>query len=180
MLSGQVKPAERVLVFDDNAAHPALQAAELLAESGASVELVTPERFFAVEIGGLNHAAYARVFQRYDVRITINTRLKAVRRQGNELVATLGSDYGDVRHEWRVDQVVVEHGTLPMTDLYEELKAHSINFGEIDHRAMLAGRPQEVVRNADGRFRLFRVGDAVASRNIHAAIFDSLRLAKDI
>ena len=180
VLSGQVKPAERVLVFDDNAAHPALQAAELLAESGASVELVTPERFFAVEIGGLNHAAYARVFQRYDVRITINTRLKAVRRQGNELVATLGSDYGEVRHERRVDQVVVEHGTLPMTDLYEELKAHSINLGGIDHRAMLAGRPQEVVRNADGRFRLFRVGDAVASRNIHAAIFDSLRLAKDI
>ena len=38
----------------------------------------------------------------------------------------------------------------------------------------------EVVRNAAGSFRLFRVGDAVASRNIHAAIFDSLRLAKDI
>jgi NADPH-dependent 2,4-dienoyl-CoA reductase/sulfur reductase-like enzyme len=126
VLSGQVKPAERVLVFDDNAAHPALQAAELLAESGAAVELVTPERFFAVEIGGLNHAAYARVFQRY------------------------------------------------------ELKPRSVNLGEVDHRAMLAGRPQEVVRNADGRFRLFRVGDAVASRNIHAAIFDSLRLAKDI
>ena len=180
VLSGQVKPAERVLVFDDNAAHPALQAAELLAESGAAVELVTPERFFAVEIGGLNHAAYARVFQRHDVRITINTRLKAVRRQGNELVAVLGSDYGDVRHERRVDQVVVEHGTLPMADLYEELKPRSVNLGEVDHRALLAGRPQEVVRNADGRFRLFRVGDAVASRNIHAAIFDSLRLAKDI
>ena len=75
---------------------------------------------------------------------------------------------------------MVEHGTLPMADLYEELKPLSVNFGEVDHRAMLAGRPQEVVRNADGRFRLFRVGDAVASRNIHAAIFDSLRLAKDI
>jgi NADPH-dependent 2,4-dienoyl-CoA reductase/sulfur reductase-like enzyme len=180
VLSGQVKPADRVLVFDDNAAHPALQAAELLAESGASVELVTPERFFAVEIGGLNHAAYARIFQRHDVRITINTRLKAVRRQGNELVATLGSDYGDVRHERRVDQVVVEHGTLPVADLYEELKPRSVNLGEVDHRALLAGRAQEVVRNADGRFRLFRVGDAVASRNIHAAIFDALRLAKDV
>jgi N-methyl-L-proline demethylase len=180
VLSGQVKPADRVLVFDDNAAHPALQATELLAESGASVELVTPERFFAVEIGGLNHAAYARVFQRHDVRVTINTRLKAVRRQGNELVAVLGSDYGDVRHERRVDQVVVEHGTLPVADLYEELKERSVNLGEVDHRALLAGRPQEVVRNPDGRFRLFRVGDAVASRNIHAAIFDSLRLAKDV
>ena len=180
VLSGQVKPADRVLVFDDNAAHPALQAAEFLAESGSTVELVTPERFFAVEIGGLNHAAYARVFQRHGVRITINTRLKSVRRQGNALIATLGSDYGDSVEERHVDQVVVEHGTLPMADLYEELKPLSVNLGEVDHRALLAGQPQEVVRNADGRFRLFRVGDAVASRNIHAAIFDSLRLAKDI
>ena len=180
VLSGQVKPADRVLVFDDNAAHPALQAAEFLAESGSTVELVTPERFFAVEIGGLNHAAYARVFHRRGVRITINTRLKSVRRQGNALIATLGSDYGDSVEERHVDQVVVEHGTLPMADLYEELKPLSVNLGEVDHRALLAGQPQEVVRNVDGRFRLFRVGDAVASRNIHAAIFDSLRLAKDI
>jgi 2,4-dienoyl-CoA reductase-like NADH-dependent reductase (Old Yellow Enzyme family) len=180
VLSGQVKPAERVLVYDDNAAHPALQAAEFLAENGATVELVTPERFFAVEIGGLNHAAYARVFHRYDVKITINTRLTAVRRQGNELVAVLGSDYGTGTSERCVDQVVVEHGTLPMAELYDELKPASVNLGEVDHRALLAGRPQEVVRHADGSFRLFRVGDAVASRNIHAAIFDALRLAKDI
>jgi hypothetical protein len=32
------------------------------------------------------------------------------------------------------------------------------------------------VRNKAGRFQLFRVGDAVASRNIHAALYDSLRL----
>ncbi len=36
-----------------------------------------------------------------------------------------------------------------------------------------------MVNNPDGRFQLFRVGDAVASRNIHAAIYDSLRLCKD-
>ena len=180
LLSGQVKPAERVLVFDDHAAHPAMQATELLAEAGSSVELVTPERFFAVEIGGLNHAAYARVFHRRGVRITINTRLRSVRRQGNALVATLGSDYGERTEERHVDQVVVEHGTLPMAELYEALKPHSVNLGEVDYPALLAGRPQELVRNAAGRFRLFRVGDAVAGRNIHAAIYDSLRLAKDI
>ena len=32
------------------------------------------------------------------------------------------------------------------------------------------------MRNRDGRFQLFRVGDAVSSRNIHAALYDSLRL----
>ena len=33
--------------------------------------------------------------------------------------------------------------------------------------------------NPDGPYQLFRVGDAVAGRNIHAAIYDSLRLCKN-
>ncbi len=180
ILSGEVKPAGRVMIFDDNGAHPAMQTAELLAESGVEVELVTPERFFAPEMGGLNHAAYAKIFLRHGVKITINTRLVAVRQQGNALVVTLGSDYGNERSEREVDHVVVEHGTLPVTDLYDALKPLSVNHGEIDHTALLSGRPQEVVRNKDGKFRLFRIGDAVASRNIHAAIYDALRLAKDL
>ena len=71
-----------------------------------------------------------------------------------------------------VDQVVVEHGTLPADDLYFELKPASSNLGEIDLDALLAGRPQGKVNDPDGAFQLFRVGDAVASRNIHAAIYD--------
>jgi 2,4-dienoyl-CoA reductase-like NADH-dependent reductase (Old Yellow Enzyme family)/thioredoxin reductase len=178
--SGRMAAADRVLVYDDNGNHPAMQAAEMLAERGAAVEIVTPERMFAPEIGGLNHAAYARVFQRYGVRVTINTRLRAVRRDGNALVAVLGSDYGLGLTERRVDRVVVEHGTLPVDDVYHLLKPHSLNLGEVDYRALLTGRRQLVVRHQEGRFRLFRIGDAVASRNIHAAVYDALRLAKDI
>jgi hypothetical protein len=33
-----------------------------------------------------------------------------------------------------------------------------------------------VQRNPDGAYQLFRVGDAVASRNIHAAVYDAYRL----
>jgi 2,4-dienoyl-CoA reductase-like NADH-dependent reductase (Old Yellow Enzyme family)/thioredoxin reductase len=180
VLSGQAKAAERVLVFDDNGAYPAMQAAEMLAEAGSAVELVTPERFFAPEMGGLNHALFARAFQRHGVRITINTRLVAVRREGNALVAVLGGDYGSARVERHVDQVVVEHGTRPDETLYEALKPGSVNLGAVDYEALVAGGPQTVVRNPAGTFRLFRIGDAVASRNIHAAIYDALRLAKDL
>ena len=141
---------------------------------------MTPERFFAPEIGGLNHVAYARCFQEHGVRITINTRLVAVRREGNRLVAVLGSDYAERTQERLVDQVVVEHGTLPLDDLYFALKPGSRNRGEVDYQALLAGRPQDLMRNPDGRYRLFRVGDAVASRNVHAAIYDSLRLCKNL
>ncbi len=179
ILSGDAKPGREVLVFDDNGAHPAMQAAEMLAEAGSRVEIVTPERFFAPEIGGLNHVAYARCFQAHDVRITINRRLLALRRAGNRISAVIGSDYLPATEERLVDQVVVEHGTLPLDDLYFALKEESVNRGEVDYRALIEGRPQTLVANPEGRFRLFRIGDAVASRNIHAAIYDALRLCKD-
>ncbi len=180
IVSGAARPAPRALVFDDNGSHPGMQAAEALAEAGGAVEIVTPERNFAPEIGGLNHAAYARGFARHGVRVTINTRLLAVRRDGNELVATLGSDHAARTEERRVDQVVVEHGTLPADDLYHALRPGSVNLGEVDYRALLAGRPQEIAPNPAGAYRLIRLGDAVASRNIHAAVFDGLRFAKDL
>jgi hypothetical protein len=75
---------------------------------------------------------------------------------------------------------VVEHVTLPFIELYDELRPYSVNSGEVDHPALLAGRRQDVKRNPVGLFQLFRIGDAVASRNIHAAIFDALRLVKDL
>jgi hypothetical protein len=37
-----------------------------------------------------------------------------------------------------------------------------------------------VIRNPDGAFGLYRIGDAVSARNTHAAIYDALRLVKDI
>ena len=69
---------------------------------------------------------------------------------------------------------------MPLDELYEALKPGSRNGGEVDHAALLGGRPQAVVRNTSGTLQLFRIGDAVASRNIHAAVFDALRLAKDL
>ena len=39
---------------------------------------------------------------------------------------------------------------------------------------------QAVATNPDGAFQLFRIGDAVSARNIHAAIYDALRLVKDV
>ena len=76
-----------------------------------------------------------------------------------------------------MDQVVVEHGTLPNAELYFELIEGSTNAGELDLDAYIAGRPQERVVNPDGAYQLFRIGDAVASRNIHAAIYEARRIS---
>src|SRR3546814_9110091 len=100
ILTGDAPVGGTVLLYDDNAAHPGLAAAETIAEAGATLEIVTPERFFAVDVGGLNHQAYARCFDRHGVRLTISKRVVAAERAGNRLQVTLGSDYSDrVRSE---------------------------------------------------------------------------------
>jgi N-methyl-L-proline demethylase len=85
-----------------------------------------------------------------------------------------------VAKERRVDHVVVNHGTLPNDELYFALKPQSRNLGRVDQDRLMAGLPQLCAANPQGRFQLFRIGDAVASRNIHAAIYDALRLVKDL
>ena len=79
-----------------------------------------------------------------------------------------------------VDQVVVNHGTEPLEDLYFDLRESSRNLGEVDYDAMIAGAPQQVSRQPDAAFQLFRIGDAVAARNTHAAIYDALRLVRTL
>jgi len=181
IVAGAVKPAENVLVYDDNGGHQGMTAAEIIANAGSKLELVSPERFFAPEMGGMNHVPYMRAFQQKGVRITINTRLVAVRREGNQLVATLGSDFAEGWREERcVDQVVVEHGTLPIDDLYLALKPLSKNAGAVDYECLVNGGDVFPETYPERGFTLFRIGDAVAARNIHAAIYDGIRFSMRI
>ena len=180
IIAGDVKPGSDVLVFDDAGDHAALQAAELIAQSGARLEVMTPDRSFAPEVMGMNLVPYMRALQKLDVTFTVTYRLETVRREGNRLVAVVGSDYGGVQKERHVDQIVVNHGTVPLDELYFELKPLSRNLGAVDYDALTAGRPQAIAGNPEGRFQLFRIGDAVSARNTHAAIYDALRLVKDL
>jgi len=176
ILSGAVKPAENVLLYDDNGGHQGMGAAELIANAGSKLELVSPERFFAPEMGGLNHVPYMRVFHEKGVTVTINTRVRAIRREGNQLVAEFRSDFAE---GWKVqrfvDQVIVEHGTAPLDELYWALKPLSRNAGAVDYESLVGGGDIFPTRNPNGAFILYRIGDAVASRNSHAAIYDGIR-----
>ncbi|RWO39318.1 NADH:flavin oxidoreductase [Mesorhizobium sp.] len=180
IISGDAKPGTNVLIFDDAGDHAALQAAEFLAGAGAKVEIMTPDRSFSPEVMAMNLVPYMRSLQKLDVTFTVTYRLESVEKNGNQLIANVGSDYGGISKQRVVDQVVINHGTIPLDDIYFELKPKSTNHGEISQDELIAGQPQSVVRNAQGQFQLFRIGDAVSARNTHAAIYDALRLAKDI
>ncbi|WP_425072368.1 FAD-dependent oxidoreductase [Sagittula sp. S175] len=180
LISGDVKPAANVLIYDESGDHPALQAAEIAAAAGATVEVMTPDRTFAPDIMAMNLVPYMRSLQDKDVTFTVTRRLLGVAKDGNRLTATIGTDYSGFTREQHYDQVVVNYGTLPLDELYFALRPLSSNLGEVDHDALIEGRPQAVRSNADGAFQLFRIGDAVSARNTHAAIYDALRLVKDL
>jgi NADPH-dependent 2,4-dienoyl-CoA reductase/sulfur reductase-like enzyme len=171
LISGDVKPGENVLIYDESGDHPGLMAAEVVANAGATVEVMTPDRTFAPEIMGMNLVPYMRALQDKDATFTVTRRLLDVTRDGNRLKASIGTDYSEFTQDKLYDQIVVNYGTLPLADLYFDLKPHSVNFGEVDYDALIAGQPQSIDRNPDGQFRLFRIGDAVN---------DALRLIKDI
>ncbi|MEW9616178.1 NADH:flavin oxidoreductase [Shinella sp. S4-D37] len=180
VIAGDVKPGTDVLIYDDAGDHAALQAAEIIATTGAKVEIMTRDRAFSPEVMAMNLVPYMRALQNKDVKFTVTYLLEEVRKDGNQLIATIGSDYGGIRKEQRHDQIIVNHGTRSNDDLYFELQPHSANGGAVDYADLIDGRPQQREDNPEGKFKLFRIGDAVAARNTHAAIYDALRLVKDI
>jgi len=180
IISGDIQPAEHILIYDESGDHPALQAAEVAAKAGSKVEIMTPDRTFSPEIMAMNLVPYMRSLQDKDVTFTVTRRLVDVEKSGNKLKATIATDYSDHTDVHEYDQVVVNYGTMPLDELYYALKPESKNGGAVDQAALIAGEPQNVVRNAKGSFQLYRIGDAVSARNTHAAIYDALRLVKDI
>ncbi|WP_282059892.1 NADH:flavin oxidoreductase [Roseobacter litoralis] len=180
MIAGDVKPADHVLIYDESGDHPGLQAAETAALAGAKVEVMTPDRVFAPDIMAMNLTPYMRALQDKDVTFTVTRRLLDVARNGNKLRATIGTDYSDHSYQTDYDQIAVNYGTFPLDELYHALKPLSNNLGAVDYDALIAGNVQNVNTNPDGAFQLFRIGDAVSARNTHAAIYDALRLVKDL
>lgn len=180
ILTGMVAPAKEAIVYDDNGQHQAVSCAEFMVDSGSSVELITPDRFVAFEVGGTNYPIYLKTFYDHGVSMTVNLRLIEVSRNQGILQGTFYNEFDRSTTVRESRQIVVEHGTLPNDELYFALKESSINHGVVDYDALIENRPQSVKSNPHGEFQLFRVGDVVASRNIHAAIYDSIRICKDI
>ncbi len=176
VIAGSARPKGRVLVYDDHGGDQAMSTVEKLAGEGLAVELVTPDRVAGHDVTGTLYPAYLTAFYEHGVSFTPDLRLLRVERRDGGLVGTFFNEFTGREIEKEADHVIVEHGTIPLDDVYWNLKERSSNHGEVDIDALIAGQPQQIVNNPSGTYQLFRVGDAVSSRNIHAAIYDSLRL----
>ncbi|MDF0750506.1 dimethylglycine demethylation protein DgcA [Marinobacter sp. 71-i] len=180
ILSGRVEPGENVLVYDTICEFSGMSAADYLAAKGSQVELVTDDIKPGVGIGGTTFPTYYRSLYEREVIMSSDMMLEKVYAEGDKKIAVLENEYTGQKEERVVDQVVIENGTRPDEALYYELKEGSINKGQIDVEALFACQAQPVLTDADNGMILWRLGDCVSQRNTHAAIYDALRLCKDL
>ena len=180
ILSGSTKVRETVLLYDELGDHAGASCAEVLADQAANVELAFRGHQAAQISGYCNYPIYLKHFYEKGVVLTPDRRLEKVEQIGQQLRSTFQNELTGEVEERLTDQVIVEHGTVPLDDLFEELKAESRNNGHVDMDRLLAGQPQTSKDERGDGYELFRVGDAVSSRDIHCAILDSRRLCKDL
>jgi len=179
VLGGQRTVSGDVMIFDETGDHGAISTADMLSSEGHSVELVSSDRQVGRALGGTNYPIYLRNLYRNGVTLTTDHRLVGVRKAGNRLVARMRNAFTREIVERETDTIILDRGTEPVTDVFDDLAGAARNGGEIDPDAFAEVRPQPVPEESGG-FVLYRVGDAVSSRSIHAALFDSNRLCRVI
>ncbi len=180
VLSGEVRVSGEVLLYDDVGDQAALVCADVLAAQDCQVKVVTPDRAIALQLGPTSSSVVLRDLALQGVSFDCFLELVSVEVDGNRKNALLRHVLTDVEQNHTVDHVVVENGVKSLDAVYLELKLTSINNGQLNHQALINGTSPFEVHNAEGRYYLCRIGDAVASRNIHAALYDALRVCKDI
>jgi pyridine nucleotide-disulfide oxidoreductase len=144
------QPGEHVLVYDQIGFHQATSVAELLADRGCMVEVVTPQFY----VGG-------------DLGVTLDLELwyrrvlaRGMRLTANHFLADLGPNSATIMNNYtgqprQIEQVTLAVMATPQTAddaLYWQLQ------GKVKH--------------------LYRVGDCVAPRRVENAILDGERAAR--
>lgn len=178
ILSGASTAQGAVLIYDDHGGERAPSVAEYLASRGSTaIEIVTPDRLVAQDLAATTGPAYLKMLYENGVQQTPDHRLVSVEPADGRLVATLRNEYTRAETERVVDTVIVEHGVVPDDALFAALVGNSANAGVTDIDSLIAGKAQPA--SSDG-YRLFRIGDSVASRDLAAAIYDARRLCQTI
>jgi 2,4-dienoyl-CoA reductase-like NADH-dependent reductase (Old Yellow Enzyme family) len=180
VLGGDKRVTGEILLFDEVGDHAAAVCADVMARAGNAVTLVTPDRAVMHDLGPTNSAVVLRDLSKQNVVFDCFYDLVSVEAAGNRKQVKLRHVLTDEIVIRVVDHVVVEHGISPMDELYHELKAGARNFGQLEHAAMISGTDPFPDLNPTGKYDLARIGDAVSGRNIHATVYDALRVCKDI
>jgi len=155
VLRGQVHPEGSVVVFDELGFHQATSVAELLADRGCDVEIITPGMVVGQDLG----------ITLDQENFWIRAHAKGIRQTTDTLVNGVDGAVLQVMHhptgtpgERRPDWVVLAVPSAPAEGLYLELVEALAGTGTTVHR----------------------VGDAVAPRRAHSAVIDGRRIGASL
>ncbi|MEM7749729.1 MAG: FAD-dependent oxidoreductase, partial [Pseudomonadota bacterium] len=181
VLSGSVPPDEDVVVIDGTGRHTALTAAQYCKKKGSKLQFATIDESLATEQAYAERVIWRRWMHESKISVHFEEQLKEVRRDGNKLLAVLQNELTGEVMQLPASQVIFDYGTIPADAVYQELRGASSNNGVTDLEQLVAGavQPKGHPEQTEGSFELHRIGDAVSSRNIHAAVLDALRLCQE-
>ncbi len=177
ILEGTAKIGDNVLVIDGTGRHVALSVAEKCHKAGAKVRFVTIDDTLAAEQAYAERVIWRKWAREIGLSVQTEEALVEVRKDGNMPVAVLKSELTGALSEVKAEQIVYDYGTIPADEVFHELRSASSNDGVTELENWASGNGAAKHDKKSG-FQLHRIGDALASRNIHAAINDALRLCQ--
>lgn len=178
LLTGSTAAKDDILIYDGTGRQAAGSLALDLAREGKAVNIVTPDDALAVEMSYIDKSGFRKSIAELGIRAMTDLRLVKVVRQNNQLLTTFRHELTGAESSVSAMQVVIEHGTMPVDDVFDALRAHSVNDGKTD-LALWSGEAPRIAPGAGG-FQLHRIGDAIASRDIYSAIYDAYRLCSKL
>ncbi|KQY19155.1 N-methylproline demethylase [Rhizobium sp. Root482] len=174
ILASPSSATEDILFFDRTGRHPGPSAAIQMATLGKSVSFVAYDPMIAQEMEPHSQIVYRKAFAELQIRTLTEYELVEVSANAGRRDVVLRHLLTGQDLRMTCSQVVIENGTIPVADVFEDLRPLSSNDGTTDISS-LTGTPPFRERPRHG-FELHRIGDAVASRSVHASILDALRL----
>jgi 2,4-dienoyl-CoA reductase-like NADH-dependent reductase (Old Yellow Enzyme family) len=178
VIGGTVPLGADVVIYDGTGRHPAAQVMELAARDGRQVTFYSIDNQIAQELTYAERIIWKKRAYELGVPMHLDHQIEKVERRGNRLHVVFRNLATGMTVERATDQLIVDHGTLPADAIYQALRGDASNAGVTDIDALLALQQQPCTFNPAGTFELHRVGDAVASRNVQAAILDAMRLCR--
>ena len=163
-----------IVIHDGTGRHAAPLTAVHLASLGDKVRFVAHDPWIAPEMEPHARIIYRKEFAERAIPVWTEYELTEVAAGGAGRRASFRHRLTGQVLELDARAVAVDFGTMPMNDLFAELRPHSSNDGVTAIEAM-TGPLGFSPRPAAG-FELHRIGDAVTSRSVHAAMLDALRL----
>ena len=174
IITGAARASGRTVIFDGTGRHVGPILAEKAQDHASELTYLMVDEVMTKELAYAERVIWRKRFSEMGIRPVGEHGLQSIKTIGNALEVTCIDELTGQTKTFAADTVIADHGTLPVDDVFQELRNQSGNRGVMDTQAFMDGHPQPGLD--DPGISLFRIGDAVSSRNIPAAIFDALRL----